>query len=164
MSEEIDFTSAAMNHTSKMCWSCDGQVSSDAKYCPYCAANLMESISEEEEFEPPQKNLSSLYKPPYTPTQSTMGVPSFDEGEDFEEPFELGEYAEAPEEDKKQDAGLWPLLFLSAGMNLLTLGLLLFFFSSRGRLTLEWNSHFWFVYCILSTPFLTFGWKLLKES
>ena len=110
-------------------------------------------------------NLSSLYKPPYTPNQKGFGVPSYQEEslssyEDTTMSYESSEDTAS----QKVEVGLWPLLFLSVGMHLLTLGLILFFFSDQGKLTLEWNSYYWFVYCLLSTPLLMFGWKLLQNN
>lgn len=188
-------TSMYMQKKQKMCWNCEGNVSVEALYCPFCGSDLHVHEKAKEHATAtyrttPQEahNLSSLYKPPYQPTHSGYGVPSYHE-EPVEEvveeansdyfypntpdepvypkehiPVNTG-YEEIEEEIKKPvDVGIWPLLFLSVGANLMTLGLLLFFFSDSGRVILEWNSYFWFVYCILSTPLLMFGWKLLQAQ
>lgn len=168
MSKEFDLQMDASNHLSKMCWNCDGHVNMDAHFCSYCGSDLYR-LKEEEEKKQSQKKLSSLYQPPYNPTQGPLGVPGFEDHTGFSYDTELGDEEVSFEEEEKvekpkTDMGVWPLLFLSLGMNLMTLGLLLFFFSNGSYLTLEWNSHYWFIYCILSTPFLMFGWKLLKAS
>lgn len=163
----------------KMCWNCEGAVSSDVLYCPYCGSDVQKNPYEEESSSSQdlssqdKTNLSALYQPPYVPSQRGFGVPTFQEDQGGQSDFYYGKNTEQciyPKEDKaevasskKTDVGLWPLLFLSMGMQLLTLGLLLFFFSDRGKLVLEWNSYYWFIYCILSCPFLVFGWKLLQS-
>ncbi|MCH9630180.1 MAG: hypothetical protein S4CHLAM37_01740 [Chlamydiia bacterium] len=190
-----------MQKKQKMCWNCDGNVSVEALYCPFCGSDLHSQEKAKEHAmmgsstpsgqygqETPldTQNLSSLYKPPYSPTHSGFGVPSYQETPQeppMEEQSDEYYYPNAPdepvypreqphvntgyeeeEEVKKTDVGIWPLLFLAIGVNLLTLGLLLFFFADQGRVVLEWNSYFWFVYCILSIPLLMFGWKLLQAS
>ncbi len=53
----------------------------------------------------------------------------------------------------------WPILFLSIGANLLMLGLLQLFFSDQGFLRLEWDSSYWFVYCLAALPLVFLGYK-----
>jgi hypothetical protein len=55
--------------------------------------------------------------------------------------------------------GFWPILLLSIGANLLTLGLLQLFFSDQGFLRLEWDSSYWFVYCLAALPLFFLGFK-----
>lgn len=178
----------------KTCWSCDGNINPEALYCPYCGSDVRArtAFAEQNAFpesreaslfptqEPAQEkvSLASLYKPPYSPNQRGFGVPNFQEEAPVAEEFYYTSsphqtiYSQEKKEEETSDhttiqrveAGLWPLLFLSIGMNLLTIGLLLFFFSDRGKLVLEWNSYYWFVYCILATPLLMFGWKLLQSN
>jgi predicted RNA-binding Zn-ribbon protein involved in translation (DUF1610 family) len=178
----------------KTCWSCEGNVSPEALFCPYCGSDvqirsaisshhtLVENPTRDasllSEGTQDRTNLASLYKPPYSPNQRGFGVPNFQEEVSPSDDFYYANSAhqtiyspEAKEELRPQEevvqrteAGLWPLLFLSVGANLLTIGLLLFFFSDRGKLVLEWNSYYWFVYCILATPLLMFGWKLLEPN
>lgn len=157
----------------KICLGCEGTINAQATFCPYCGSD---ASSEEAGFEDhssisskslqDMSNLSSLYKPPYTPNQKGFGVPSYQEQSlSSYEQFETPSYENQEEgSTEKVEVGLWPLLFLSMGAHLFTLGLILFFFSDRGRLVLEWNSYYWFVYCLLAAPLLMFGWKLLKGS
>ncbi len=165
--EDFHMQMDTTSHTTKMCWNCDGHVGVEAHYCPYCGSDL---YRDEQLESSPQKTLSSMYKPPYNPTQSALGVPSYADIEEpsYDEEYEADDVEYEPEEREvkktSSDLGIWPLLFLSLGMNLMTIGLLLFFFSDGSKLTLEWNSHYWFIYCILSTPLLMFGWKLLRAS
>lgn len=168
----------------KICLACEGTISAHTLFCPYCGSDVkaQEEYSSQEEKNSSSlqslqemSNLASLYKPPYTPNQKGFGVPSYSdnyredthsyEESSFETPSVISEQRFVDDEKKaKVEVGLWPLLFLSIGMNLLTIGLLLFFFSDRGRLVLEWNSYYWFVYCIIATPLLMFGWRLLNSS
>lgn len=171
----------------KICWNCEGAVSIEALYCPYCGSDMQaqiemssepESMQESPHYHPKisteTSNLASLYKPPYSPNQRGFGVPNFKEEKPMQEDFyhaeeqviyeQKSEKASREEPTQRVEVGLWPLLFLSIGMNLLTLGLLLFFFSDKGKLVLQWNSYYWFVYCILAVPLLMFGWKLLHSQ
>jgi hypothetical protein len=157
----------------KICLGCEGTINALATFCPYCGSDASQDDSSFEDHTSgsskslqDMSNLSSLYKPPYTPNQKGFGVPSYQEQSlaSYEE-LETPSYeTQEPEASEKVEVGLWPLLFLSMGAHLLTLGLILFFFSDRGRLVLEWNSYYWFVYCLLATPLLMFGWKLLKNE
>lgn len=65
-------------------------------------------------------------------------------------------------EEQHADEGrssFWPILLLSVGANLLTVGLLQLFFSDNGFLRLEWDSSNWFVYCLAALPLFFFGFK-----
>lgn len=158
----------------KICVGCEATISTSTLFCPYCGCDVKEEeeqLYEENNPSSSQKeelsNLASLYKPPYTPNQRGFGVPSFQEAsssQSLEPTSSFNSFSEEKEEEKKADVGFWPLLFLSIGSNLMTIGLILFFFSDRGKLVLEWNSYYWFVYCILATPLLMFGWRLLTSS
>lgn len=160
----------------KICVGCEATISATTQYCPYCGCDIKEE--EQELFEQHSQNsstpatelsnLASLYKPPYTPNQKGFGVPSFQDSmvpsEVEQNSSSFGAYPQEETQQKKAEVGFWPLLFLSIGSNLMTIGLLLFFFSDRGKLILEWNSYYWFVYCILATPLLMFGYRLLTSS
>ena len=151
-----------MTQKKKLCPNCEGNVSYDAIFCPYCRADLSRAAQKPEAQEgksQASESLASLYRPPYLVRESHgYGVPDERESS-YEEPQE----EEYFEEEKKEpgNRSVWALLLLSVGGNLLTLGLLILFFSEAGRLTLEWKSGTWFLYCFLSAPFLFLGWKCL---
>ncbi len=167
----------------KACWSCDSDVSIHATYCPFCGTDLMQmqqEISEEEVPAAPQESLASLYTPPY-PSRNRVGVGIPDERKESnsftsvqpntQQPFypdhhdseEVTKVAgESTDIQIDNSSGIWPILLLCLGTNLFTLGLLLFFLSDDGVLTLEWNSYAWFLYCICALPLLFFGFKMLK--
>ena len=125
-----------------------------------------------------EESLASLYKPPYPqqrPQESIMPeepskpeAPSFPENQSsllssYEEPAPIAPAPQAAAIDTKKSE-LFPLLLLALGANLLTLGLLLFFFSDNGTLTLEWNASKWFIYCLTSLPLVYFGLKTIRRS
>jgi len=167
----------------KMCWNCDASVSRDATYCPFCGSDLMSHIRSETAGEERRgemfssksldESLASLYKPPYSVRDHEgYGVPRNDMRKRRSPYDAFAHEDEAPYSDEieeeplvqKRLGGGWPLILLSIGGHLMTLGLLLFFFSSGGKLTLEWNSRYWFIYCFASLPVLYFGWRMLNES
>ncbi len=137
-----------------------------------------------------EDSLASLYKPPYTRPSEKKPEPSLSEftfdkspvQEPIAEPVAprfpenksslLSAYDEQPmptqqlqgdgAATKNQD--IWPLLLMAIGAQLLTLGLLLFFFSDDGLLTLQWNAKKWFVYALVSLPMIYFGLRALKPK
>ena len=165
----------------RTCGNCEADVHIDATYCPFCGADLM-ATSMREETPPPrdpvfanhsvQESLASLYKPPYVSRDSRgLGVPDERRDTGYAEPereshvYNREELAPPQEEAPTQEGGgLWSILLLTVGANLLALGLILFFFSEGGTLTLKWNAHAWFLYCLVSVPLLMLGWRLLSPS
>lgn len=135
-----------------------------------------------------QESLASLYKPPYSVrNRQGLGVPDEREESSYveaepqkQDPFfqsdEQEEIQEAPmipeegiqsteEIDETRGSGnVLPLLFLMIGAHLFILGALLLFCSKNGTVTLEWSSRFWFLYCLMSTPLLYFGSKMLNRQ
>lgn len=154
----------------KMCTNCDGRIPLDAEICPYCATHLThhtsEPTSKERHHQSLQDSLTALYTPPYAAKSS-----GFQEKKDplkMAKPLAMPEkkiplqtnapIAEIPQEDDGRST-FWPILLLSIGANILTIGLLQLFFSDNGILRLEWNSKYWFVYCLLAGPLFFFGFK-----
>jgi len=150
----------------KMCTHCDGRIPFDAEVCPYCTANVPAAASSAKELhhQSLQNSLTSLYTPPYAknkteplkepmvekrfnPAAPSLGAPTI--------PVEQSEESNAAQ----ANSGFWPVLLLSIGANLLTLGLLQLFFSDQGFLRLEWDSSYWFVYCLAALPLFFFGFK-----
>ncbi len=169
----------------KACWSCDSDVSIHATYCPFCGTDLLQMQQETQEGEvpaSPQESLASLYTPPY-PSRNRVGVGIPDERKEsnsftpvqpsaqqhfYQDQHDSDEATNAAEEpadiEVDNSSGIWPILLLCLGTNLFTLGLLLFFLSDDGVLTLQWNSYAWFLYCICALPLLFFGFKMLKPK
>ena len=123
-----------------------------------------------------EDSLASLYKPPYSrPREPEPSLPPVERSPVFPEEKSslLSAYVtdETPkqtavieEEVETKKAGIWPLLFLAIGSQLLTLGILLFFFSDSGTLTLQWNASRWFVYCLFSLPLIYIGYRQVIHS
>jgi len=158
----------------KLCWNCEGEVGYDAIFCPYCGSDIKrpksQSMDESQEnhYKSLNDSLASLYRPPYLAREDHgYGVPDEREEEVFEEEIDAHNPFAAPSdvevEEKEPDGRfVWALLFLLLGSQMLTLGLLVLFFSEEGLLTLEWKSQFWFLYCLLSAPLLFVGYKCLS--
>ena len=137
-----------------------------------------------------QESLASLYKPPYSVrNQRGLGVPDEREESSFKKPpqletkdpfeqtyeqMEISEQAAALPQNKTLDAedegdisrrgSILPLLFLMIGAHLFMLGALLLFCSKDGFVNLQWNSRFWFLYCLMGLPLLIFGGKMVNPK
>ena len=170
----------------KMCTTCDGRIPLDANVCPYCAADVKSSLApafggKELHHQSLQDSLTSLYTPPYAKNPNSLSQSSekkevfhFNKAESLKEPMiekrfnhtspslgvpTLPVESDADSNEEQAKNGFWPLLLLSIGTNLLTLGLLQLFFSDNGFLRLEWDSRYWFVYCLAALPLFFFGFK-----
>ncbi len=168
----------------KLCGNCDGRIPFEAIICPYCAAECTPHGSGSDvDFRKQQSlndSLSALYPPPYAaknvnpaPAEQHKSVSSFKQVDPFKDVSEkrfatavsMGSPVIAAEEtDQVEDkSSFWPLFFLSVGANLLMLGLLQLFFSEGGVLKLEWNSSYWFVYCLAAAPLVLLGFKKANQ-
>lgn len=162
----------------KMCMSCEGRIPLNADKCAYCGADQKTTyktpIFQNQSLE---DSLASLYTPPYQgkrpqftkpqdPAEETMQntPPLYKEVTEKPQMMEPLYAATAPEEQEAPSkSALWPTLFLFAGANFLFLGLMQLFFSKNGVLRLEWDAHYWFLYCIFAAPCLFFGYKKFKD-
>ena len=152
----------------KICPNCDGRVSYDATQCTYCFAALQVDHSAPKIFTPPipqtsQETLSTLYSPPYSSKPS----------ESFESrtaPRTTPIYAEKDgsavidHTEASEAKSFWPLLSLVIGGNLLTLGILQFFFSDHGIVRLEINGSYWFLMLLASLPLFYFGLRSASKE
>lgn len=135
----------------KMCPNCDGRIPQEATQCPFCFAQLQTDSSLKAAA--PNDPLSALYPPPYSSPAdvktaiktSTMTEPS--EGQTIQDPIPF-----------------WSILMLALGSNLLTLGILQFFFSDHGVLRLEMNASYWFLMVIVAIPLIYFGLRHLSTK
>lgn len=168
----------------KICGNCDGRIPLSAERCSYCGAEQVINSSRIPIFQNQslEDSLASLYTPPYqgkrpqfTQTEQTTREEPLKQLESMynERPL-YKEVTEKPQMDPllgataNEDAvetksSLWPTVFLLAGANFIFVGLMQLFFSKNGVLRLEWNAHYWFLYCILGAPCLYFGYKKFKE-
>jgi hypothetical protein len=133
----------------KMCPNCDGRIPQESTQCPYCFAQLQMDA-------PPSKTgsvtdpLSALYPPPYTSTPETKIAAKVVSS--LDEPI------------SSEPVPFWSILMLALGSNLLTLGILQFFFSDHGVLRLEMNASYWFLMVIIAAPLVYFGLKNLSSK
>lgn len=170
-----------------MCSSCDGRIPFDADICPYCAAGqgatpLPANSAKEQHHRSLQDSLTSLYSPSYAAksphllnaSEDKKDFPSTFKPEPPKDPMAEKRFNNATaslgiptipleaSEEQHADEGkssFWPILLLSIGANLLTVGLLQLFFSDNGFLRLEWDSSYWFVYCLAALPLFFLGFK-----
>ena len=143
----------------KICPQCDGRISLDADLCPYCATDQSKVLVSSNHHQSLQNSLTTPYAPLYTAKtlkpvnepmverkiNTTMGAPTI---------------PSAPETVSKESKGIFtPILLLSLAGNILTIGLLQLLFSDRGFLRLEWDSSYWFLYCLAALPLFYLGYK-----
>ena len=171
----------------RQCNHCEADVSNQATYCPFCGSDLL--VLQTEELKESSKStdrvmpesLASLDKPPYSARgRQGLGIPDEREEPVFVQAKPIQENLPNPqkasgsaslkkdaEEGKKEaffpKGSIWPLLLLSIGGYLFALGLLVLLCSKDGVLALEWRTRFWFLYWLLSLPFLFFGTRRLKK-
>ena len=171
----------------KMCTSCDGRIPYDNAICPYCASEQNSAVApvnqvKELHHQSLQDSLTSLYSPPYSgksaglmsPQAEKKDIPNINKFESLKEPMAEKRFnnsssvlgiptipVDASEEHHASEdkSSFWPILLLSIGANLLTLGLIQLFFSDNGFLRLEWNSSYWFAYCLAALPLFFFGFR-----
>ncbi len=138
----------------KMCPNCDGRIPQESTQCPYCFAQLQIDSTQKATLPPTTTDpLSALYPPPYSTSSST---PS----EVKTTTAKSSDLIEA----ETQSIPFWSILMLALGSNLLTLGILQFFFSDHGVLRLEMNASYWFLMVIVAIPLIYFGLKQLSSK
>ncbi|MBS0629590.1 MAG: hypothetical protein JSS30_05120 [Verrucomicrobia bacterium] len=159
----------------KMCLSCEGRIPLNADKCSYCGAEQKNAyrapIFQNQSLE---DSLASLYTPPYQGKRPQFTKPQESQQDLLHNTQPL--YKEIPEnptmdplisadaqEEAPTKSSLWPTVLLFAGANFLFLGLMQLFFSKNGVLHLEWDAHYWFLYCIVAAPCLFFGYKKFKQ-
>ena len=138
----------------RMCPYCEGTNLISSNTCRFCASTF-----EEEKKEVPVKtqrvNADHLqYTPPYAPasTLTKESVYHREATENYEE-----------EEENSEHGHIVSLTLLSCGCMLLTISMLLLFFSQHGRVVLEWKSRYWSLYLLMGLPMIYYGIKKLRE-
>lgn len=145
----------------KVCSNCDGRIPMNAKECIYCGAEQPEQ-AETPLFKQQtlQESLSSLYAPPYAAKNQNY----FENQEEISrkaspEPMTATASTFEEETEESVKSNFLPLFLIVIGTNLFTIGLLQLFFSTDGLLSLEWDSSYWFFYCLAAVPMCYFGYK-----
>jgi len=169
----------------KMCSSCDGRIPVEALHCPYCATEQSSNAFEKNYLQQKalQDSLLSFYPPPYSlrknhpikqdeqkineQKSATVLLKAPKEEPILEKKFvsassnsvfpKIEEKTEKEYQENKNS--FWPILLLSIAANLFIVGILQLLFSDEGYLRLEWNSHYWFFYCLASLPLFFLGYK-----
>ena len=140
----------------KICPNCDGRVAYDATQCTYCFTTLQVDHSASKIFTPPTTPQESVFTPPYpSKPAETKTSPIYAEKDGGVVMDSAG---------SSETKGFWPLLCLLLGGNLLTLGILQFFFSDRGIVRLEMNGSYWFLMLLVSLPLFYFGLKKSSQE
>ena len=131
----------------KLCYNCDAEIDIDVIVCPYCAADLREE-GQEQRYSSYITHVDQSYRPKGT------GI--------IEETLEKSvEAAEEGEEAKSNT--LLPTVLFTLGIQLCILSLLMLLFSHKGVVILKWDARYWFVYLLISVPFLSFGLRAMKR-
>lgn len=150
----------------KICSQCDGRIPIEAVQCLFCGADTtrLSEPSSTYKHQAIEDSLTALYKPPY----SKANVPPSAPQERYETPRQQMEAAVA-QAKKEEDAvsmkqTILATVLLSLGSNLLILSLLQLFFSEKGFLTIQWNTSYWYIYTLLSTPLIYLGMKKLGSK
>ena len=154
----------------KICSHCEGRIAVEADTCLYCGMPLLEdkpSNKKEEE----SSSLDSLYPPPYSSRTSSEEP---DTTPDYMSQFQSGQVDTGTEPPptgdsvgvlrEEESSSFSPILMALLGSNLFILGLMQCFFSEDGFLRLEWNSQYWFIFCLVSLPLLYFGMRKTDKN
>ena len=135
----------------KICANCDGRIPHEATQCPYCFTTLQVEAHKVYNTPPVQENF--LYSPPYSTKPSETASKNT--------PLES---VATMEKEDAQNKAFWPILLLTVGGNLFTLGILQFFFSDHGTVRLEINGSYWFLMVLVSLPLFYFGLKNIGKN
>ncbi len=130
----------------KLCQNCDGEVDLDVIFCPYCGSDLLEE-------KPSEEDRQKLYPPPYAMKKTPIDL--------TQEPAQ--EEAVKEEAAKTPKNSFWALLLFSLGVQALLMGALLFIFSHKGVVHLQFDAKSWLFYIVFSMPMLYFGWKAVSQ-
>lgn len=147
----------------KMCTNCDGRVAYEATQCPYCFTTMQAEAPVQGNLfksSPPQDNLTSLFTPPYSARETAS-----EEKKTFKKaPESAAPKIPVEKETVSENKSFWPILLLTLGGNLFTLGVLQFFFAEQGVVRLDINASYWFLFIVLSLPLFYFGYKQLGQT
>lgn len=131
----------------RLCWSCEADVSFNEAKCPFCGVDL-EAISSSPEKTPEKEPMKVVSDPAFSVTKEEWNVA-------------LEKEVEKPEPLKNE---MISLLLLLPGVVFFLFGLALLFFAEGGVLHLKWKADFAYFYFIGSLPLLFLGWRLLKKT
>lgn len=148
----------------KLCWNCEGSVSSTIETCPYCGVSVV-GISADLSPAPPYRFVNAKQEPAI-PVSPFSDFPQAQPKEPREAVLEEEEETLAEEEGNSPNETKLTIIVLAAlflGSVFFVFGFALFLFSEEGRLSLEWNASYWYAYLLLSLPLLFFGFQKLNQ-
>ena len=141
-----------MNATPKtrLCWNCEGRVSSSEPNCPYCDVYLgvEEGVAE--------KSSHEDHHAPYNPEGQEEGKSIADS------PYQIN--IQEDEEESSSYSNKEVILttaMLSSGVLFFLFGFVLYAFGEEGSLTLRWDASYWYIYFFGAIPLIFFGWRSL---
>lgn len=149
----------------KLCWNCEGSTSFQDESCPYCGVSLSPlSIGEgvEQSLNPPYRlsNEDDDSKIPVSPFGETR--PEGEEASNEDATLSNEQAIGALSEDNAKITTI-TMCFLLAGSMSLLFGFAQLLFSQNGVFSLQWSSHFWYIYLLIAIPLLFFGWNSLQK-
>ncbi|MCF7806737.1 MAG: hypothetical protein K9M07_02040 [Simkaniaceae bacterium] len=159
-----------LHERTKLCQFCEGDVPLDAQECPFCGQLLSEPIASPDDEPPAASSFANRYDPPYAPDiklkrshpQTNVSDPFAEHKAEFERNVKQAN-PKAPLQSQEGKMHLASIFLLTIGAQLLTIGLLILFFSTDGELTLQWKSKYWYIYSLLALPLLFFGRRSLRK-
>jgi hypothetical protein len=124
----------------KLCWNCEGSVTHNVETCPYCGVYLSpQNLKDEPTPLSSKKSKDEVPPPSYQPEETQEETLS-----------------QSNEED---DNVLLPLASLMTGAIFALFGLIIYLFSTDGKLTLTWDSDWGLIFLALSIPLLFLGYR-----
>jgi hypothetical protein len=152
----------------RLCWNCEGNVSFKEDTCPYCGVSLIPTSI------PGLANKNdTVITPPYKFSNKEREVPP--------SPFSVPKESSQPVEEKDEDsedgenaeestlalnemkATSSVIALLLSGSVFALFGAALYLFSHKGTFTLSWNAEHWYIYLLLGTVMMGFGWHYLNQ-
>jgi len=148
----------------KLCWNCEGSVLRSVSNCPYCGVYIYPEEEEEEDANSRSRPIDPPYKPQEFPKDQIPQAP-------YAQPMSAAAIHDATDSQERpltQQTANWkmimaPLFFLLSGSVFFLFGFLMLLFSNNGLFTLQWNANYWYLYLLVSVPFLYFGWHTLES-
>lgn len=146
----------------KLCWNCEGSVSLEVEYCPFCGVSVVPAFLEgaEVEFAPPYAALPKghdfgIPKSPFASDSDTVHQEIHEERKEIAVDHQPG-----VDEFRRVAVSVSLLL---AGSVFFLFSIALGLFSNNGVFTLRWDATYWFIYTLLALPLLFFGWRSLMK-
>lgn len=148
-----------MDDRRKLCWECGGEVPESAEQCPFCGAAFEVVNTNEKETDDffTQSNATTDFYSDSAPPKP-LYQPIDESAPQEEEPSSEGEKSDGASRQQ-----LICLCFLIPGFALLLFGIIMFFFSQEGYLTLKWDASWGMFIFALSALCIYYGARAYKK-